>query len=202
MSDAYRTLTAPCEHEIEKIKGSRFVALATHAADPDAAERFVQTVRERFPDASHHCYAWRLARDDRSRTQDDGEPGGSAGAPILRQIDAQGLADVVVVVVRWFGGTRLGVGGLIRAYGGAAGELLRGAPVETTLRTRSLRVRFPYDVSGAVQSVLTAHGLEPAGSDYGAEVRLDLEVPVAAADTVTRELRDRTAGAARIESRE
>ena len=116
MSD---TLPAPVSLAIE-VKHSRFLARAAPADSTHAAQAFVGSVSD--PDATHNCWAWRIGGDYRS--SDDGEPAGTAGRPILAAIDGQGFDRVVVVVTRWFGGIKLGAGGLVRAYGGSAAECL------------------------------------------------------------------------------
>ena len=125
--DHVRTLVRPHRVEIEKVKGSRFLADAVPVADEARALAVVEGVRAEHPDASHHCWAYRL-EGGRERADDDGEPRDSAGAPILRHLQGADLADVVVVVTRWFGGTKLGRGGLVRAYGAAAAAVLADAP--------------------------------------------------------------------------
>ena len=122
-------LTRDADLELDKIKGSRFWAFARPVADEAEAQAFVEELRRVHSKAGHHCHAWCLgfSEDPPTRCSDDGEPGGTAGRPILREIEARGLRDVCVVVLRWFGGTKLGTGGLVRAYGGAARALQPGA---------------------------------------------------------------------------
>ena len=163
------------------------------------AEAFIERVRAEFASATHNCWAYRVGpAGEAFRSSDAGEPSGSAGRPILLQIEGHDLTDTAVVVTRWFGGTKLGVGGLMRAYGGAAGQTLDRAPVETVVVTRRIEVEHPYDCSGAVQGLLAARRLEPTESDYGAAVKLVLEVPERDLAEFTRELLDRTAGRALI----
>ncbi len=191
----FQTLAAPVEHRLDPIKGSRFVGFATRTAAPDLAAAALRDVRQRWSDARHHCWAWRLA-DGRFRSSDDGEPGGSAGRPILAQIEGHGLHDVIVVVTRWFGGTKLGVGGLIRAYGGCAGRTLdRGALVEV-VSTVSIAVRIAYADIGAVQAVLGARGLTPGDTDWGEAVCMQVPVPYDQVEAVTTALADATRGRA------
>lgn len=189
----FRTLAAPHQVEIPKIKGSRFIADVAPVASEAEAKAFVESVRQVFPDASHHCWAWALAGDV-VRSSDDGEPGGTAGEPILKRILGAELEAVAVVVTRWFGGTKLGMGGLVRAYGGAAAAVLDEAEIVTRTQTVELRLSHAYGDSGAVTSVLTAHGLEPVSAEYGVEVVLAVAVPVEEVDVFVIELRDRTAG--------
>ncbi len=194
----YTTIAGPSRYEPDRTKGSRFIADLGPATDAPTAEAFLARVREEFPDASHHCFAWVLDPEGReTRNSDDGEPGGSAGAPIQRQLEGHGVSGLVCVVTRWFGGTKLGVGGLMRAYGGAAGEALdRTELVEVRVRRRVV-VEFPYEVSGAIEAVARACEAEPAEADYGAAVRAAFVVPLDRLEEFERELVERSSGRAR-----
>lgn len=189
----FQTLAQPTTFADDPVKGSRFVGLAAPTADEPAALAVVGEARARWPDASHHTWAFRL-RGGRHRHSDDGEPGGSAGRPILAQIDGHGLVDVVVVVVRWFGGTKLGVGGLIRAYGAAAGRTLDRAPIVEVVPTVELTVTHAYDDTGAVQAVIGSGELEVIDTRWDAEVTVVIRVPEAKQQAVIDTLRDRTGG--------
>lgn len=195
MMASYRTLAAEHRHEIDKIKGSRFLATVGPASNEEEALELLGRVRRELHDARHHCSAWRFGLTGRDfRSSDDGEPSGSAGKPILAAIDGRELVDVVVVVTRWFGGTKLGVGGLVRAYGAAAAEALDRATIETVTLKRRFVFEHPYDCSGAVQGVLTERGVVPVDSDYGETVKLKLALPLADCDGVLGDLVERTAG--------
>lgn len=190
-----RTVARPLRHEIDKVKGSRFLADVAPASTAEAALAVVEGLREEFRDATHHCFAWRLGTDpEAKRASDDGEPSGTAGRPILQEIDGRGLTDVVVVVTRWYGGTKLGTGGLLRAYSAAAAEALERAAILERPIVERLRLVFGYGFSGPVQGVLAAHDLEPAGADYGAEVSMSLDVPVESVAAVRRDLVEATNG--------
>ena len=197
--DEYEVLAEPFRFEAEPTKGSRFIASLAPVSSEAEVEAFIASVRAEGPSATHHCWAYRLGRPcDRFRFSDDGEPGGSAGRPILQQIEGHGLTDAVCVVTRYYGGTKLGVGGLIRAYGGCAAKALDQAPKRIDVVTVRLDVTFPYDCTGAVQSFLTANRTEPIESDYGAEVRMLFDVPIRDVERFEGELRERTAARARI----
>ncbi len=190
-----RTLAQPLRHEIDKIKGSRFLATARPVASAEVAMAFVEEMRGEFRDATHNCWAWRLAPgEDLFRYSDDGEPSGTAGRPILQEIDGRRLQNVALVVTRYYGGTKLGTGGLLRAYGRAAAEALDLAELLETPVVRSLQLAFAYDLTGAVQGVLAAFRLEPTAADYGAQVQMRLDVPVDQADSLTHQLTEATAG--------
>ncbi len=199
-SPSYRTLQAPLRHEIAKIKGSRFLACIAPCQDRDAAASFVESIRREFHDARHVCSAWRLGLGDQDfRFDDDGEPNGSAGRPILQQIDGHGLSNCVVAVVRWFGGTKLGVGGLVRAYGQAAAEALGRAEIETVVLKERILVRFPYELSGPMQGLCAALDIQPSSSEYGTEVELSFDIPLADCERFVHEVTERSAARAQIE---
>ena len=190
-----RTLAGRHAFEIDKIKGSRFFATAAPVASRGTAESFLAELRETYRDATHNCWAYRLASEpDALRYSDDGEPSGTAGQPILREIGGRVLVDVAVVVTRYFGGTKLGTGGLVRAYSAAAAAVLDDATVVERRVVETLRLRFDYGFTGPVQGVLSAQGLAPTRADYGADVSFELEVPIEDVDDVRREIRDATTG--------
>ncbi len=166
MSDTYRTLeiSGRVEHTVE---GSRFLAEAVPAADRAAAEETISAVRSREHKATHHCFAYRVGvTGDTFRYDDDGEPSGTAGQPILRQIDSQDLTNTLVVVTRYFGGTELGTGGLARAYGNAAAAALEQAEsTERVVRT-PVRIRFEYDDTSPAERVLQEFDADVQDSEY------------------------------------
>lgn len=198
MDARYPTLAAAARCEIEKVKASRFLADAIPVQDELAIEAALRRVRKEFHDARHHCWAWRLGpRGARFRSSDDGEPGGSAGKPILQQIEVRDLSDVLVVVTRWFGGTKLGVGGLVRAYGAAAAAVLDRAPRREVVLTRRIEIAFPYECTAVVQGLLAQRSLVPAASRYDAEVEFLVDLPLDELASFEEELRERSASRAR-----
>ena len=184
------TLARPNVHEIE-VKRSRFIAEARRADTPEEALDLIAQVS--VPDATHNCWAYRIG--GLYRFNDDGEPGGSAGRPILAAIEGQGMDHAVVVVTRWFGGTKLGVGGLVRAYGGAAAECLRTAErLEVVPRCRT-RLKVPFDFIGVIYPVIERQGCLKLDETYledGLELLLELEV--SAEESLTLAVRDATRG--------
>ncbi|MEN0067462.1 MAG: YigZ family protein [Myxococcota bacterium] len=188
-----KTIASPSTFVAAPIKGSRFTATIAPCTTSDEALAVVAANRARWPDASHHCWAFRLASGD-GRSHDDGEPGGSAGRPILAQIDGHDVVDVVVVVARWFGGTKLGVGGLIRAYGGCAGQGLDRAEVADFVEMADVWIRFGHPDTGDVHHVLTTHGVEIVDTTYSETVRMKIRLPQAIRETVLQALADRTKG--------
>ncbi len=191
----YRTVASAAEVEIDKIKGSRFIGALWPAADAAQAQELLAARRAEHRDATHNCWAWRLGLDSESRrSSDDGEPSGTAGRPILQEIDGRRLTDVLVVVTRYYGGTKLGTGGLVRAYSEAAAAVLGAARVVEVLITRRLEIRFDYDLTGPVMAVLAAFRLAPGPARYDAHTTLLLEVPEEDEDALRRSLRDATTG--------
>ncbi|TNE92642.1 MAG: YigZ family protein [Deltaproteobacteria bacterium] len=193
----FSTVSDALVFEEDLIKGSRFVALVEPVDDEEQALAHVDACRTRWPGATHHCWAFALA-DGRTRSSDDGEPGGSAGRPILAQIEGHGVTNVAVVVVRWYGGTKLGVGGLIRAYGGTAGKALDRCDVVEVIPRLRLVVAHSYDDTGPVQAVVGSRGLEVVDTQWGAGVRMTVSVTEEEAEAVTRDFVDRTAGRADV----
>ncbi len=143
--DVYLTLSKASAEGVYKEKGSKFLAYAYPLTDPDRADDLVQLLKKMHPKARHWCYAWRTGVENPSfRYNDDGEPNNSAGKPIYGQIQSFGLTNVLIVVVRYFGGTKLGVGGLISAYRSAARLALENAVIVEKMLTEELHLRFEY----------------------------------------------------------
>lgn len=189
------TIPGRAEHE-EEIKKSRFLARACRIESPEEATAFLEEVRD--ASATHNCWAFRIG--EVYRFSDDGEPGGTAGRPILGAIDGQQVDHVVVVVTRWFGGIKLGAGGLVRAYGGTAAECLRQAGRLEVRPKLRLRVQVPFDLIGAVYPVVDRQQAIRLGESFEAEgMMLELEIDETQAEALTNALRDATRGKAKIE---
>lgn len=185
MSD---TLVAPAAFTLE-VKHSRFLAQAAPVDTPEAALAFLASASDVA--ATHNCWAWRLGANYRS--SDDGEPAGTAGRPILAAIDGQGYDQVVMVVTRWFGGIKLGAGGLVRAYGGAAAECLRRADRVPLVAMRTLELRAGFDDIGAVHAALAGFGAEKLDERFTADgVELRISLPAARIEGLQEQLRDAT----------
>jgi uncharacterized YigZ family protein len=188
------TLAAAAAHELV-VKHSRFLAHAAPVEDADAASALIAAVS--VPDATHNCWAWRIGSAYRS--SDDGEPAGTAGRPILAAIDGQGLDGVVVVVTRWYGGIKLGAGGLVRAYGGAAAECLRTAERREVVEMAEVEVDCPFADIAAVHAALPAFGAEKLREDYATDgVRFRLRLPAGNVAAFATRLRDATRDRARM----
>lgn len=182
------TLARPATHLLE-VKHSRFIAQATPADSPQAALAFLAQVAD--PDATHNCWAYRIGAEYRS--SDDGEPAGTAGRPILAAIEGQDCDQVMVVVTRWYGGIKLGAGGLVRAYGGAAAECLRVAERRLLVEMSEFRFGCAFDDLGSVHAALPAFAAEKLAEDFhetGAALRIAL--PADRVDALKTHLRDAT----------
>ena len=182
------TLAAPATHVLE-VKHSRFVAYAAPATTPEAGLAFLAEVTD--ADATHNCWAYRIGGEYRS--SDDGEPAGTAGRPILAAIDGQGFDQVMLVVTRWYGGIKLGAGGLVRAYGGAAAECLRTASRRPLIEMRELELHADFDDIGLLHAAIAAHGADKFDERFDADgLHLRLRLPADRADGLRTQLRDAT----------
>ena len=191
--DAFRTLVAESRAELE-VKGSRFLAIAVPVADRPAAEEFVGVQARAHRNPTHVVPAWRL-RDGTAYSSDAGEPAGSAGAPLLAALEGAGLHDVAAVVVRWYGGVNLGVGGLVRAYGGALASALATARTIERVRTVALEVRYGHELTAAVLRTIGAHGGHGLEYVYGSDVACRFLLPASHLAAFERALGDATRGA-------
>jgi len=171
-------------------KGSRFLAWIGPAADEEAARAALARLALQYSDASHHCWAWRLGSPPRERSSDAGEPSGTAGVPILQVLRGAGLSDVLAVVVRWFGGTKLGKGGLARAYAGAAREALAGLPIAQRVPTVRISFRIPYEKVGAVKRLIHPPEVELESEVYAEAAQLVLAVHEERRDALREALAD------------
>jgi len=192
-------ITLAARHTFEQeIKKSRFLAVAGPIDGEAGAQAFLE--RERDAAANHNCFAFKLGTIYRS--SDDGEPGGSAGRPILAAIEGQGLDHVVVLVTRHFGGVKLGVGGLVRAYGGTAAECLRTAPRQEIRPRVRLLVQVPFELCGALFLVVEQLGVARLTEEYDAAgLALGVELDAALAERFGRLVADATRGRGRITPR-
>jgi len=175
--DSFQTLAAPGVGEF-KDRGSKFIAYAYPVRTEEEALRRLEALRKEHFKARHHCFAWRLGLDGQHfRANDDNEPSGTAGRPILGQIDAAGLTDVVVIVVRYFGGTLLGASGLIQAYRESAAEALRQAPTVEKILQEHIQVTVGYallpDLQNAVKKC-TADILQESYADTEAYLEIGI----------------------------
>ena len=182
--DSYLTLAAPAEG-FYKEKGSKFIARAYHCTSEEEVKEKQTELRKEFYDARHHCYAYIIGRDgERYRANDDGEPNNSAGQPILGQIRSKQLTDTLVVVVRYFGGTKLGVSGLIQAYKTATAEALENAEIEERYYTKEVSVSFEYPEMNIVMRTVKNYDLPVLEQDFRISCKLRATVRESLLDEV------------------
>lgn len=166
IKDTYSSIAAP-SRGLFKDNGSRFIAFAYPVETEAQIKEIVASLKKEYHDARHHCYAYRLGyKADVFRANDDGEPSGSAGRPILGQIDSRGLSDVLVVVVRYFGGIKLGIPGLIRAYKTSSEDALSQAAVVEKIAAVNYRVEFGYMAMNFVMKVLKDLKMEAGDQQF------------------------------------
>jgi uncharacterized YigZ family protein len=175
--DHYLTLAGPSTGELRD-RGSKFLAYAFPLLEENDWQIHLDDIRKAHPKASHHCFAFRLGLDkNHYRANDDGEPSGTAGRPILGQIDSLGLTNVLVVVVRYFGGTLLGTAGLINAYRDSAAEALKNAELLEKSVETVFFIEFHYAMTSPVMNALKKLGLRPQNQTYSAEgSRLEIAI--------------------------
>jgi uncharacterized YigZ family protein len=176
-NDKYLQIPERCRLE-EKIKGSRFIASAIPVTGDEEASRFVYEIKKEFHDATHNCWAWKvgMGRSQKYRYNDDGEPSGTAGQPILKAIDNMNMTNICVVVTRYFGGTKLGTGGLMRAYGQATLGLLRSCEPVKKYAADQLEFSVDYDFANVAHVIIESFAAELEDSHYGEKATFQVEV--------------------------
>lgn len=185
---------------LDKIKGSEFIGTCAPIADEAEAKAFIEGVGAEMPDAGHHAWAWRLT-GDAVRHSDAGEPTGTAGKPIMAALLGRGLRNVAVVVTRYSGGVKLGTGGLVKAYGGAAAAVLDAAETTPYVARATMEIGFGYRDEGAVRGVLHAAGLTEDDAQFGASVSFTVTLLEPEAAEVQRRLIEQTSGRATVRVR-
>jgi len=186
--DTYRTLKTTAEG-LFKDRGSKFIAFATPVHSEEDIKNEQERIRQLHSSARHHCYAWRLGRKDyRYRANDDGEPANSAGAPILGQLQSYELTNLLIIVVRYFGGVKLGVGGLINAYRKAAADAIDTGTIVERIVMQSYTVAFPYNKMSAVMGLIKREQLEQSHQNFDLSCSLQLEVRLSDASKIEEQL--------------
>ncbi len=180
--DSYKSVPGPAEG-LFKDNGSRFISFVFPVETEDEVRNIVSDLKKKFHDARHHCYAYRLGYlGDKFRANDDGEPSSSAGRPILGQIDSRELSDVLVVVVRYFGGIKLGIPGLIRAYRTSTAEALDKAGSIEKIAGKWFHVHFGYEAMNSVMKIIKDMELKQKRQDFGTECSLQTWVRLSSED--------------------
>jgi uncharacterized YigZ family protein len=172
---SYQTLTADAEG-VHKEKGSRFLAFAFPVSSEESAKEKLMSLRKKYFDASHHCYAYSLRTGTIHKASDDGEPSHSAGDPILGQIRSKNLANVLIVVVRYFGGVKLGMGGLIQAYRAAAENALSNASIIEREITKSLSLTYDYAAMPEAMKLVKSFNLKIRQQSFATGGSLTAEI--------------------------
>lgn len=180
----------------DRIVNSRFIATIGPAASVEAAQAFIRAVREEFADASHNVYAYKIGygASITESANDDGEPSGTAGRPMLAVLHGADVGDVVVVVTRYFGGTKLGTGGLVRAYSGMVRLALEALPFSERVEKQMLMFTVPYSLYERASQLVAAHRGETENEVFGAEVDIFAVFPVDDVPPFTAALRELAAG--------
>ncbi|WP_116963179.1 IMPACT family protein [Fastidiosibacter lacustris] len=175
---AYSTIAEPFQYEIEPIKKSRFIASLHPLDKTHKLQAYLQQAQQQYPNANHHCWAYQILDNNLTRFSDDGEPSGSAGKPILNHIQGKALFNVVIIVSRIFGGTKLGVGGLVRAYGQAASEVIAHAQLIPLIVTKIFSINYQYHDTAMIQQALHTLKLTPIKEFFSDRVSAVFEVAV------------------------
>ena len=188
--DSYKSIAAPSEG-LFKDNGSRFIARAYPVETEEEVKEIVASLKKEFYDARHHVYAYRLGyKGDRFRANDDGEPSGSSGRPVLGQIDSNGLSDILVVVIRYFGGIKLGIPGLIRAYKTSTADAIANAEIVEKIASRMYRVHFGYMSMNSVMKVMKDMNLEQKNQKFDMECSIDTGVRLSLVDSFLERMGD------------
>uniref|UniRef100_UPI003217880B YigZ family protein n=1 Tax=uncultured Draconibacterium sp. TaxID=1573823 RepID=UPI003217880B len=172
MNDVYKTIEKESTGYF-KDKGSKFYSYAYPITNEDEVKEIILKLKKEHHSARHHCYAWRLGTEEiKTRANDDGEPSSTAGKPILGQLQSFEVTNVLVVVVRYFGGTLLGVSGLINAYKTATTEVLNNSEIKTKLIENTFELNFGYEVLNAVMQVTKQENLNIVNTDFQEKCKL------------------------------
>ena len=185
----------------EEIKRSRFVTTVQQADNVDAAKGFIEEIRREFPDASHNCWAYLIGRPGDSGNvgmSDDGEPHSTAGRPMLTVLLHSGVGDIVAVVTRYFGGTKLGKGGLVRAYSGGVQQALKNMSLSYRVQFSSLAITLGYAAVSGFKLLLPDYEAEVEGEEFGKDVTYRLKLPVEHVVNFRKAVGDLTHGRANV----
>jgi uncharacterized YigZ family protein len=196
-TDNYLTIEEHTTAEL-KISKSRFIANAYPVKSAEEAEECLNSVRKKYYDARHHPFSFILQDSDRFRYNDDGEPAGSSGKPIYDAINKYSLRNVIIIVTRYFGGVKLGVGGLKRAYFDSAEECLKLCKIKEILITETVRLRFSYKFIGHVMKYLERSKIGIKENNSGGTVEIICEARLGILDEMRKELTEITNGSIEI----
>lgn len=200
MDDQYYTIAKPASAEI-KVKGSRFIGRASVVERTAGAIEQLTAVRKKEHAATHHCYAWRVGMNDEIafKYSDDGEPGGTAGRPIYDTITGRDLTNIIIIVTRYYGGTKLGTGGLVRAYSDTAVATLTEAGLQEHFLTDILKVTTEFSWYDQITRLTNRLGAKQVAADFSDLVRLELEIRQSQSESFRAQLIELTGGKIEIE---
>lgn len=202
MAERYMTIRDACTGKDVEVKKSRFISDASPAGSSDEAAAFIDKCRKKYYDAKHHCFAYIIGNDDRCiRYSDDGEPSGTAGRPILEVMNGAGLKDTVVVVTRYFGGTLLGTGGLVRAYSQSASSVLEAADILTITHGIKINASVDYAGFGRIKYYLDKEGIQPENVIYGENISFEICIVAEHETDIVRSMKELTDGRVDITGR-
>lgn len=189
MSDRFRTIAKPAEG-IFRDRGSKFLAFAYPVRNEDEVKRFVKALWDEYPGICHVCFGYRIGIDGETyRANDDGEPSGSAGLPILNQIKSKDVTNTLVAIARYYGGTKLGVSGLINAYKEGAKEALENAEIIETVLMDQAMLTFPHSSIGEVERVINQTGMKLVSQDFGIDCNWIVEIEKNASEALIPKLK-------------
>lgn len=191
----FKTLASIAESKIT-IKGSKFLGLAYPVENIENIESILHDVRKKYYDATHHCYAWQLGngKDMTFRYNDDGEPSGTAGKPIYGAIQRLDLTNVLIVSIRYYGGTKLGTGGLIRAYGQSASDTLDAAKIKTVEIGDTIEFTSSYEQHPIIMRVVNQYHIISFDQKFGADVKISIEVDENYTQKIIEDVKNATSG--------
>jgi len=178
------------------VVNSRFIATAGRAETAEGARQFIRSIREELPDATHHVYAFKIGYGGSvvEGMSDDGEPTGTSGPPILAVLRGANIGDIVVVVTRYFGGTKLGTGGLVRAYSGAAKAILASLPVELKIDRAYIGVTVPYSFYERLRQLMAEHHADIDSEEFDVETTIYATLPLNEVDALNSAVQNLTSG--------
>lgn len=197
MLETFSTVDKACGPEEIKEKGSRFISYLYPIETKEAADAVIAGLRKKYYDATHVCFAYRLGKGEEQylRFNDDGEPSGTAGLPIYHEIKSMEYFNVLVAVVRYFGGVKLGTGGLTRAYGQAAAKVLNISTQITIHIKQKISLSFPFTFTGEIMQIVNRYSLDILKQEYSADgIHMQLDVPVGKSAEVTKQVIERSSG--------
>lgn len=188
MEDSYKTIAKTSEG-LYKEKGSKFIAVASAVYSEEEFKEFLNQVKKDYHDARHHCYAFKIGlTENEYRYNDDGEPNNSAGAPIYGQIQSFNVTNIAIIVVRYFGGTKLGVGGLITAYKEAAKDALQNAKIIERTVDNFYRIQFGYEIMSDVMNFIKQHQLEVTLQELEEKGKIEFRIRQSEAESMIENL--------------